>query len=222
MDVSPELNAALRVGSGIFWSLAYILIIRQGFRDRTYGMPVAALCANMAWEFIFSFILPHEPPQYYVNLAWFFVDLAILYQVCRFGPGELQNFIPRKLFFPALAAGIAAAFLLILFITREFDDADGKYSAFGQNLMMSILFVAMFLRRQSLRGQSIYIAIAKLLGTLLPSILFYMKYPESFLLNTMYVAILVFDVAYVVLIARARPGSKDEREGSPLRRLARG
>ena len=39
---------------GIFWSLAYFLIIRQGFKDRTYGMPLAALCANISWEAIFA------------------------------------------------------------------------------------------------------------------------------------------------------------------------
>jgi len=202
MGVSPELSAALKIGSGFFWALAYLLIIRQGCRDRTYGMPVAALCANVSWEFIFSFIQPHEPPQYYANLVWFFLDLIILYQVCRFGPAELKGYVPRHLFFPALAVGIALAFLLVWFVTREFNDADGKYAAFGQNLMMSILFVAMLLRRQSLRGQSIYIASAKLLGTLLPAILSYRLYPDAYLLNTLYVAILVFDTAYVVLVAR--------------------
>lgn len=31
------------VGSGVLWTLTYLLIIRQGFLDRTYGMPLAAL-----------------------------------------------------------------------------------------------------------------------------------------------------------------------------------
>src|SRR5215208_8477788 len=30
------------VGSGVLWTLTYLLIIRQGFLDRTYGMPLAA------------------------------------------------------------------------------------------------------------------------------------------------------------------------------------
>ncbi len=42
------------LGSGLFWTVTYLLIIRRGFRDQTYGMPLVALCANLAWEFIFS------------------------------------------------------------------------------------------------------------------------------------------------------------------------
>jgi hypothetical protein len=56
MKVSPELSWSLEIGSGIFWTLVYLLIIRLGFRDKTYGMPITALCANISWEFIFSFM----------------------------------------------------------------------------------------------------------------------------------------------------------------------
>ena len=33
---------AILVCSGVLWTLAYLLMIRQGFVDRTYGMPLAA------------------------------------------------------------------------------------------------------------------------------------------------------------------------------------
>jgi len=33
---------------GLFWSVTYILIIRRGFKDKTFGMPMAALCANIS------------------------------------------------------------------------------------------------------------------------------------------------------------------------------
>src|SRR6266487_273578 len=48
----------LMLGSGIFWTATYILIIRRSFLDHTYGMPLVALCANISWEGIFSFIYP--------------------------------------------------------------------------------------------------------------------------------------------------------------------
>ena len=34
----------LLLSSGIFWTITYLLIIRKGYQDQTYGMPVAALC----------------------------------------------------------------------------------------------------------------------------------------------------------------------------------
>ena len=57
----------LMIIGGIFWSLTYILIIRRGFIEKTYGMPLIALCANISWEAIFSFLHPHSPPQLYIN-----------------------------------------------------------------------------------------------------------------------------------------------------------
>lgn len=197
VTVSPELSWSLQIGSGVFWTLVYLLIIRLGFREKTYGMPIAALCANISWEFIFSFIYPHSPPQNYVNVIWFAFDLVIVFQTLRFGRDAFQ---PEKLFYPAFVLGLLVSFGAIGAITYEFADWDGKYTAFGQNLMMSILFIAMLLKRQNLSGQSIYIALFKLLGTLLPSILFFLRFPNSVLLNFLYVSILIFDVIYLVML----------------------
>ena len=54
-------------------------------------------------------------------------------------------------------------------------DHRGVYFAFGQNLLMSILFVVMFFKRgKGLRGQSIFIAVFKMMGTGLTSLHFYL------------------------------------------------
>jgi hypothetical protein len=76
---------------GIFWTLAYLLIIRQGFKDKTYGMPLAALCANISWEAIFAFIHPHRPPQLYINYGWFALDVVIVLQFLKFGKEEFSK-----------------------------------------------------------------------------------------------------------------------------------
>jgi hypothetical protein len=197
MTVSPELSWSLKIGSGVFWTAVYILIIRLGFRDKTYGMPITALCANISWEFIFSFLYPHDPPQNYITIVWFIFDLVIVLQTLRFGRVAFE---PPRLFYPAFMLGLLVSFGAILAITVQFNDWDGKYSAFGQNLMMSVLFVAMLLKHQNVKGQSIYIALFKMAGTLLPSILFFLRYPNSPLLNFLYVAIFVFDLIYTVLL----------------------
>jgi hypothetical protein len=198
--LSAEMIAALKIGSGIFWTLAYLLIIRRGFLDKTYGMPIIALCANIAWEFIFGFVYPHEPPQLYADIVWFLFDCVIVYQALRFGKSTLKGFLPKNAFYPAFALSLILSVTLILGITYEFQDWIGRFAAFGQNLMMSVMFVAMLLRRDDVSGQSIYIAIFKMLGTILPCILFYSRFPASFLLNTLYVAIFIFDMLYLVML----------------------
>ncbi|MBI4522454.1 MAG: hypothetical protein HY695_01435 [Deltaproteobacteria bacterium] len=200
MTIPPEISWSLQIGSGVCWTLVYIFIIKLGFQEKTYGMPIAALCANISWEFIFSFIYPHEPPQNIISVVWFIFDLAIVYQALRFGKSEFDREVAAGFFYPTFLLTLTLAFSAVLAITWEFRDWDGKYAAFGQNLMMSILFIAMLLKRKNVRGQSIYIAFFKMVGTLLPSILFFLSFPASVLLNFLYISIFVFDLIYLVML----------------------
>jgi hypothetical protein len=208
---------AIMVGSGVLWTLAYLLIIRRGFLDRTYGMPLVALCANLSWEFIFSFVYPHDLPQRAVNVVWFSFDLVILLQLLLYGPREFAD-LPRRAFYAVLALALATSFGVVLAVTYEFDDFDGVYSAFGQNLMMSVLFIAMLRSRGSLRGQSVGIALSKLGGTALAAFAFYFHNPDyagSVLLPLLYVTTLVFDGIYAgaVIVLRRRKKDNDSLAG---------
>ncbi len=168
-------------------------------------MPIAALGANISWEFIFSFVYPQpiHPrliPQIYITITWFLLDVIILYQVFRFGKKYFSDSYPEVLFYPAIFLAILVGFVLVLAISTEFNDWNGRYAAFGQNLMMSILFVMMFFKRKDLSGQSVYIALFKMMGTILASILIFSIKPDSVLLNTLYIGILFFDVLYLILL----------------------
>lgn len=205
---------AILIGSGVLWTLTYLLIIRQGFLDRTYGMPLAALCANISWEFVFALVYPHDLPQRAVDVVWLSFDLVILVQLLVYGPREFAD-LPRRLFYAAFVLALATAFGAVLTITLQFGDFDGAYSAFGQNLMMSVLFVTMLYSRGSLRGQSVWIAALKMGGTALASFAFYFFNPDydgSILLPFLFVAILVFDGVYVVAtLAMSRQESRAKR-----------
>ena len=191
------------LGSGLFWTATYVLIIRRSILDRTYGMPLAALCANISWEFIFSFILPAPSIQHIVNIVWFLLDVGILICFLRFGPGEFAD-LSKKVFYAVFGFTLVTSFCAVLLVTLEFHD-NGTYSAFGQNLMMSALFIVMLYRRRSLRGQSLSIAICKLFGTALASLAFFLYTGishRSVLLPFLYVSILVYDLIYVALVYR--------------------
>ena len=186
---------------GLFWSLTYILIIRRGIIDRTFGMPLAALCANISWEGIFSFIVPQSPTQLYINYAWFFLDIFIVFQFLRYGRSEFTNLL-NKMFYVVFLFALVTAFGLVLSITYEFKDWQGAYAAFGQNLMMSILFISMLFSRGNLRGQSIYIALFKMFGTGMFSLAFYLYQPiaQGVLLPFFFVSIFVYDIIYVGMV----------------------
>ena len=189
---------------GIFWILTYIFIISKGYKDKTYGMPLLALCANISWEFIFSFLLPHSPPQLYINYLWFALDVVIVFQFFKYYKNEFPNLSSLTL---CIVFGISVATALSIILSGGIflGDVDGVYAAFGQNLLMSVLFVVMFFRRgNTLRGQSIFIAIFKMLGTGLTSIHFYLFEPvsSSFVLPFLFISIFFFDLLYAVLIVK--------------------
>jgi hypothetical protein len=199
MAVAPQISLILQIGYGVFWTLVYILIIRLGFREKTFGMPVIALCTNISWEFVFSFVRPHNIPQRYIDVTWFVLDSVILYQVVVFGKSDFIN-KPARLFYPGFALSLILSLWAILSVTYEFRDWNGVYSAFGGNLLMSVLFVTMLLRRNNVCGQSMYIALFKMVGTVSASILSFTFYPSSLLLGFLYITIFLFDAIYLVLL----------------------
>jgi len=201
---------------GLFWSATYILIIRRGFKDKTFGMPMVALCANISWEAIFAFIYPHDAPQLYVNYIWFSLDVVIVMQFLKYGKKEFPN-IPKWQLYAVFALGVSIAVPMILSINYELEDNVGAYAAFGQNLMMSVLFVTMLINRKGIGGQSFYIALFKMIGTGLSSLAFYLYRPiaqDSFLLQFLFVAIFIFDLIYTIGIYR-----KCKNSENPLKRF---
>jgi len=190
-----------QLGMGLFWIITYILIIKQGFQDKKYGMPMAAICANISWEFIFAFMYSQNDLQRMITLLWFILDIIIMMQYLRYGHKEYQKLIPSKIFYASFFITLGASFFIILAMMHEFNDIAGKYAAFSQNLMMSGLFIALLLQRGNLSGQSMGIAVCKMLGTVFAAVGFYM-YFRTPLITIISLATLFYDWLYIVLIYR--------------------
>jgi hypothetical protein len=68
--------------------------------------------------------------------------------------------------------GLAAAFIIQYSFIVEFGLLMGAvYSAFLQNLLMSILFITMSVQRGTSEGQTMLIAVSKWIGTAAPTVL---------------------------------------------------
>jgi hypothetical protein len=101
---------------------------------------------------------------------------------------------------------VLASFLVQWLFLVEFGTVGRKaaeYSAFLQNLLMSGLFIAMFVARRGPRGQTLLIAVAKWIGTLAPTILLGFIPGALFIIG---VGLLcsVFDLAYIALLIWAK------------------
>lgn len=230
INANHTLGLMIAILSSVFWTLAYILIIWRGQKDRTFGMPLTALAANLSWEVIFLYITLKEDP-YDMRLAlilpWTLLEVAIVSQCFRYGREDFSSPFVKKNFHSGLLAIIIFVFSVLVFIIREFSDALGWYVAFGQNLMMSVLFVAMILRRNHLKGQSLGIALSKFLGTFFAFLFSLFWSPASLhihwkallpdqytpispLLVIFYIGIFIFDLLYIYLVLNMKKEFKRE------------
>jgi hypothetical protein len=221
MDLDT-IKLVLIVISGVCWTVVYIDGIRIGFRDRSYAIPFYALALNLAWEALYTyhgFRINGVDTQNVFNAVWLIFDLGILYTYFTFG----RKYFRTKDQPPAIAGGsdfaffgwsvlgLITAFAIQYAFIREFGVAKGAaYSAFPQNLIMSILFIAMLRKRGNREGQSMTIAVSKWIGTLAPTILFGVigqgGFPRgSFLILTVGIFCSVFDLTYIWLLAKTKP-----------------
>jgi hypothetical protein len=183
------------------WTIAYALIIVEGSRDKTYGVPLPALCANLSWEIIFSFGPFLSTLERLSVGLWLVLDLVIFSQYIRFWQTDYPKNLSRRLFIPMLSGTALFTFgIILLSLLYLHDDRVILLVPFGQNFMMSVLFVSMFLRRNSLSGQSFYIGLFKMLGTAVTFLSHFPIIPKEWLFDLVYLGIFVYDSAYVTML----------------------
>lgn len=205
------METLLTLLSGIGWIIVYEECIRLGFKHKTYSMPLWALGLNFAWETIYSFsdifLNAHGSledtmtlVQVIANVVWAFLDIVILYTYFKYGKKEATHPISKKFFVPWTVLVVVCCFIIQIAFIIEFDFVmAAQYSAFLQNLMMSVLFIQMYLKRNSLEGQSLLLAIAKWIGTLAPTLLMgVMTFNIVVLVCGIFCSI--FDLIYIYLI----------------------
>jgi hypothetical protein len=206
--------------SGIAWTIVYIASIRIGVRDKSYAMPFWALALNIAWEFLhatFGFREAGLTMQIGIIFVWFLLDLGLLYTFFRYGRKYFPSHLHTSWFLVWGALGLATAFILQYMFISEFGLWMGAiYSAFLQNLLMSILFIVMLIQRSSSDGQSLVIAISKCIGTLAPTIFMGVLGISGYMVANRFVLvtgglIFFFDLSYIWLLAKTKQKEQLER-----------
>lgn len=186
---------------GAFWLAAYVLAIRRANLDERNGIPAIAVAFNFAWEFNFSLIVFHAEWQRPFNFAWLLLDLYIVRQVLRYGPTDYPE-LSRREFKAMFFAALAFALLLLPAVTLDIDDYYGAFTGLGVNCLMSLMFIRMLRRRQSSAGQSMYIALAKGIGSLLGVVMSLSLYPYSYIIAVLGATVIVLDAVYAVALYR--------------------
>lgn len=217
-DMSAWYNWVGGVGAAC-WLVAYVITIVRGFKEKTFGIPLVAICLNFTWELMDSFFLP-DPILLWkvIDYAWLLMDFVIVYQLWRFGEREQSQPELRKYFHPMVLLLMGCAFLGQYSWVTTFHDTLGLVLAFVINLVMSALFIGFFFERRATgRGLSLPVAWLKMLGTALSSVQCYFLIPlvhpvsESVTVLPTYAffwflfgSCFVLDCAYIALVTRAK------------------
>lgn len=199
--------------SGIAWSIVYVDAIRIGIKDRTYAMPLWALALNIAWEFLHA-LLGYRAVglslQIVINCVWFLLDLGLLFTFFKFGRRYFPQAMRPIWFYAWGILGLAAAFIIQYSFITEFGLLMGAvYAAFLQNLLMSVLFIAMLEQRKTSEGQTLLIAVSKWIGTAAPTVLMGILGIQGTLAPNLLVLktgslIFVFDLIYFLILFKTK------------------
>ncbi len=191
---------AVTLLAGVFWTTAYALAIRRGFVDKTYGVPLLAVCANIAWELLYCTVLGDSSPVgSMVSAIWLALDAVILFQCFKYRSREIPG-LPAWAH-AILVAGAIGAFVALLYWAEK-KEIYMIHSAFAQLALMSVLFIAMLFVRKDGRGQSVYIAAAMLIGNAAPIVgVFSQARPQPLWSRALLVTTLGLNALYLVMLA---------------------
>lgn len=190
----------------LLWVFTYIIVIRGIKKNDFIDIPLIAVTANFAWEFLWSFVFITDMGSLYMwgYRIWFFLDCFIVFGLFRNGYKQIGIAALRDKSKLIIAFGIACWVLMLYYYIKNYDfpvSHNGVYSGYIINVMMSALYIPMLLRLGSSQQFSRWAGWLKGVGTLLISVFCLLKYNDNFLLSMCAVTALL-DAVYIYLVMR--------------------
>lgn len=191
----------------VFWITLYVLIIRGIHRNKYVEMPWICALGNASWEFVWGFIFYES-----INLgeffiwsyrAWFFLDIYILWGTFKYGSKQIA--IPEiKKYYHYIAIGVIICWVSLYssFIYSGFDHKWGSQSAYISNVLISTLFITLFLRQRAERHFSKLMAWCKCLGTLAYTIVYFSFDPPNLFVHIIGILVFILDISYLIMLYR--------------------
>ena len=211
MTTHPFAFVFVIVGS-VLWLGSYLLALVLGFKQKTYGLPLAAIMMNFTWEVIASFLRP--APFYFWHIGaylWLILDVVIVGQV--FWYGRAVQVIPemKRWFYPVVVVALAGIFAGQFLFSRYIHDEFTYVFSYFINAVMSILFIFRYFEIRDHGNAAYGVAVTKMFGTGIISIglvfLWPVLYPgrtHFIFMKFMFVAVFLLDVLYVHVLRMGR------------------
>ncbi|GFF34323.1 terpene cyclase Sre3 [Aspergillus udagawae] len=154
--------------TGATWVINYIVTVRQIFRDRVCGMPLACLCCNIAWEI--TVVLVHRPPYFLLDVffaMWLSVNMVIVHGSVKV---SMEEQLPSPVMHKYLPLIVALTILCFISGYHALAEMLGPTKAVWwggmlSQLVMSAECLGQLLHRGSTQGASWVMWISRVLGS---------------------------------------------------------
>jgi len=192
----------------LLWVFTYIKVIHAIRKNAFIEIPLIAVTANFAWEFLWSFVFITDMGLLYVwgYRLWFFLDCFIVYGLFKDGYKQIETPSIRKYASHIIALAIAGWVFMLYYYIKIYDEPvshNGVFSGYILNVMMSALYIPIMLRMGATWQFSKWAAWFKGVGTLLITVFCFLRYDDGFLLSMCIVTTLL-DATYIYLVMRKK------------------
>ncbi|PWY78297.1 hypothetical protein BO70DRAFT_408363 [Aspergillus heteromorphus CBS 117.55] len=174
------------IGMTAGWIVHYVDMAYTSFKDRTYSMTIAGLCANFAWEIVYCIIYPAKG---FCEWAAFglglLLDLGVIYSAMKNAPNEWRQspIVGNNMF---LVFASMTVFFLTGHLALVAQLGPGLAYSWGAvlcQLLISVGDVFQLLTRGNTRGASWRLWISRFSGstsTVAFAFIRYLYWPGSF------------------------------------------
>ena len=195
----------------VFWLITYIIYVKNIRKHEFVEIPLIVVSLNISWEFIWSFPFGASVAKYMgmailVGYAlWFFFDCYIFWGTLKYGYKQFQNPVFRKN--SKIIAIITAFGGLIFYYTFNisgYDTPIGTMSAYLDNVLISALYIFLFVSYPDKSVFSYGVSWFKMLGTGLISVALVWHWNNNYLLMFLTSTVLLLDLYYIYISHQAR------------------
>ncbi|KAI0189251.1 hypothetical protein F4808DRAFT_445696 [Astrocystis sublimbata] len=212
------------ISGGLLWTVAYVLYILQARKDKSYGMPLVALCANIGWELAYGVFYPLSYIETATFLVWVLIDCGIAHATVKSGPEQWRHapLVGRNL---ATVIGVGCVTSLVAhceFIKMFASSTEAAFwSGFACQNLLGVLSIIHIVSRGNTSGHSRSIWMCRWVGSSLAIVVFswrYYNYPASYpyvdspIAMSMFALTQLIDIVYIFVYGSIETQVKEKSQ----------
>jgi len=203
------------------WCAIYFIYIRNIVKRNFLEIPLLAATGDIAWEFLWSTFFKPDMGLLFVwgYRAWLVLDVYLFYSLVKYAHNQLPDNL--KAWWNWWTVSFITLGWAVIFYTFKIEGLDavvGARSAFPLNLLISFLYIPLFLRKKGEQPFSYVVAWIKMISTTFNVTFLFLHYPNDVFLLSVGPMIWILDVFYIGLHVKYREEVKRVYEASLLKK----